>query len=61
MDPELGHACLKAYSIKVETHDNKIFKASFLIHTGTYIRLFEISAFLFIIRYVFYKASTNES
>ncbi len=27
MDPESGHACLKAYSIKVETHDNKIFKA----------------------------------
>jgi hypothetical protein len=26
LQPEAGHSCLKAYSIKVETHDGKIFK-----------------------------------
>ena len=53
LDPELGHACLKAYSIKVETHDNKIFKASSSPHNGTYGTLFEIGALVLIVRHVF--------
>jgi hypothetical protein len=28
LQPEAGHSCLKAYSIKVETHDGKIFKVN---------------------------------
>ena len=62
LDPESGHACLKAYSIKVETHDNKIFKASssstLAQMFGT---LFEIGALLLIKIHVFLNdASTKE-